>query len=115
MPDTRKLYALTFAKDHHGPAEMIVSLPNGGRKAMSLFQKDEKAPDYPYVEMILEEGVAAEQSIELAMHGLALQKIAKPKHEPDQAEAPAPPPTSETAPVAVPPAEPTPKKKAKKE
>lgn len=102
MPDTRKLYALTFAKDHHGPTEILVNLPNGGRKTFNKFQEDDKRRDFPYAEMILEADVAEVSAAEFAGHGLLLKAIAKPRREEPSGASIIEPPPSGDAPVAVP-------------
>lgn len=68
----KKLYALTFGKDYMGPEQVLAVLPGGFQKAMTKTQKDEKADDFPYAEMELEEEQAEELKRTYAESGFAL-------------------------------------------
>jgi len=116
MADTRKLYALIFAKGQTGPTERTVTLPGGAGKPFSMWQTDETAPDFPYAELLLDDEAHANMAAGLEGSGLELIHIEAPKS--DKSDSPmhspqAPASDTATEPPAVPPAAP-PKAKARK-
>lgn len=97
MPDTRKLYSLTYLKGQTGPTERMVALPGGAMKPFSMFQEDENADDFPYAELILTDEQAAEQAPEFAMHGLELKHIKAPKRDKGDSPMHSPQPTTKAS------------------
>lgn len=65
------LHIITFKKDHKGSAEVVLNLPNGGRKRFNKFQKNKKADDYPSVECPLD----ATEIRQLTKHGFACTPV----------------------------------------
>ena len=70
----KQLHEIRFKKGHKRSAEVVLSLPNGGRKKFNKFQKDKKAHDFPMVLCPLD----AEDVLQLSKHGFDC-KLAKKK------------------------------------
>ena len=86
------LYALTFTENPPGARELIVSLPNGGERRMSFYQKDENAVDFPYAEIAFEDkGAAQEYADHVAGYGMKLEPIKASKFKPSAIDTPHPP------------------------